>query len=558
MIQRVLFTFLFCASLMGKGIGQFSYSMRLHLVDVDTSTQRACYDLQLSNPGDVEWYLGSANIFVFYDYSAACLLPEESFLLLDEAVYGLNNIALNAQKNENTGLPLSYSATLGSLRLGLNANNFGLLMDTSATWHSVVRLCFELQFDDIFSVNTCFEANFIDEQIQMFLPVVDIVENYDRNPALVTNVLRAEAQNLMANGTRNSCFVQEENTPTLCSDGIDNDEDGLVDCDDTTGCSVRTPSFNVNNPGACDDRPSIIRVNGVTGDDVMYSIDDGLTFQTDSVFSGFPAGDYEVLIIRNGVLSCGQIYPIRLIEEECRENDNNLCQDGLDNDSDGLIDCADPDCQPIFSEVIIENPDNCPFLNNGQISLDFDPGRFSLSVDSGMNFIALVELTQLSEGDYNLALQNKITGCITFYKDNPVTLNAPVCPNESGGCNDGIDNDLDGLIDCDDSDCTLSSECTEEAPFYIPNVIQPYSAINALFGVYAPGDKPLMIEEMKVFDRWGGILHQREQVSSDDMTHFWDGRYNKLFVQPGVYMYLIVINQNGLSTSRQGTVTVLN
>ena len=31
--------------------------------------------------------------------------------------------------------------------------------------------------------------------------------------------------------------------------------------------------------------------------------------------------------------------------------------------------------------------------------------------------------------------------------------------NRPGDCSDGIDNDDDGLIDCDDSDCLNSVEC---------------------------------------------------------------------------------------------------
>lgn len=537
---------------------QSSYAIRLALNSIDTSTKKACYDLELKNAGKNEWYLGSSNLFLFYDYSSACLVPEESFLILDEGIYGLNDIALNAQKNANTGLPLSYAATLGSLRLGLTANRRGLLMDTSGTWHPIVRLCFDILFDDIYSEFTCFQANFINDQIQMFLPVVDIVETYDDNPNEVINVVRTEAQDIIPNATRNSCFINDENTSTLCSDGIDNDDDGLIDCDDTSGCSVMTPSFNINNPGGCDNRPSLIRVNGIAGEGIQYSIDDGLTFQSENEFFDLPAGDYEILVVRNGISTCGQMYAIRLTQEECVENNDMLCNDGTDNDADGLIDCDDDNCLPVFSDVVVISPDNCPMLNNGRIDLDFDPSRFSLSVDSGANFIALVELNELSAGRYNLALQNKLTGCISYYSGNPIILMNPSCPDESQDCSDGIDNDLDGLIDCLDPDCSNQDFCAEKIEYYIPNAISPESAINSSFGIYSPPGQAVTISSMTIFDRWGSVVHNVNNTSSADAAHFWKGTNNNTDIQPGVYIYLIVINQNGRLTTHKGSLTVVN
>jgi hypothetical protein len=78
-----------------------------------------------------------------------------------------------------------------------------------------------------------------------------------------------------------------------------------------------------------------------------------------------------------------------------------ICTDGLDNDGDGLIDCADPDCA-------------------------------TLSCGTG--------LATLKCSGTNCACNG-------------------VFPVPAEICNDGIDNDCDGMIDCFDSDCGGTAMC---------------------------------------------------------------------------------------------------
>jgi len=88
------------------------------------------------------------------------------------------------------------------------------------------------------------------------------------------------------------------------------------------------------------------------------------------------------------------------------------CEDRDDNDGDGLVDCADPDC----------TDDPFCLCGNGQP----DPGE---ACDDGNN----------ADGD----------GCSS---DCQVEIGPEVC-------NDGIDNDTDGLVDCADSDCANDPAC---------------------------------------------------------------------------------------------------
>ncbi|MBU1537758.1 SUMF1/EgtB/PvdO family nonheme iron enzyme [Myxococcota bacterium] len=94
------------------------------------------------------------------------------------------------------------------------------------------------------------------------------------------------------------------NTPeegaAACSDGLDNDDDGLTDCDDP-GCQGEA---------VCQGDPETLCDDGVDNDG------DGLTDCDDE--------------------DCAAACEL--------ENTNAACSDGLDNDGDGLTDCDDDDC----------------------------------------------------------------------------------------------------------------------------------------------------------------------------------------------------------------------
>jgi hypothetical protein len=95
-----------------------------------------------------------------------------------------------------------------------------------------------------------------------------------------------------------------------------------------------------------------------------------------------------------------------------------VCNDGLDNDCDGFVDCADSDCSANPSCGPVCMPEVC---NDG---LDNDCDGFVDCVD---------------------------TDCSA----DPAC--GPVCMPEV--CNDGIDNDCDGLSDCADPDCSANPAC---------------------------------------------------------------------------------------------------
>ncbi|MFK7949908.1 MAG: hypothetical protein AB8G11_20125 [Saprospiraceae bacterium] len=128
---------------------------------------------------------------------------------------------------------------------------------------------------------------------------------------------------------------------------------------------------------------------------------------------------------------------------------NEICNNGIDDDGDNLIDCDDPDCgQPTITNVAPTNPTtvSCPNLNNGSIVVTATGSNLEYSINGG-TFQVSNTFSNLTAGTYTITVQNSLTGCSTASSE---TLISPTC---SEICNNGIDDDGDNLIDCDDPDC---------------------------------------------------------------------------------------------------------
>ena len=112
--------------------------------------------------------------------------------------------------------------------------------------------------------------------------------------------------------------------------------------------------------------------------------------------------------------------------EEGKENTLVACQDGNDNDGDGLADCDDSDCQ-VFAICQKKKAENTEELCKD--GLDNDGNGLVDCKDDGCKSFAFCQEAEAGKEDTLVA------------------------------CQDGSDNDGDGLIDCADSDCAAFDHC---------------------------------------------------------------------------------------------------
>jgi len=249
-----------------------------------------------------------------------------------------------------------------------------------------------------------------------------------------------------------------ENNDQYCEDGLDNDHDGLVDCEDphciqfSVHCGEHVPLAPYTEPEGWPLKPP-------------YSL---------MTCHDFIDND------QDGQFDCGDS-GCQLIAENCcsRENDNVTCSDGIDNDESGRTDCEQRSCYNSGFVAVCEDDETGSFDctdghdndQNGLIDCD-DPQCASLStcepkaacptpVDCSV--AACVEAGLCSESDCADTLDNDgdtLADCED--PDCAEGCNNPLGPQGQEvtyeACRDGIDNDENGFTDCKDFSCQGSDD----------------------------------------------------------------------------------------------------
>lgn len=242
--------------------------------------------------------------------------------------------------------------------------------------------------------------------------------------------LDAEADKLEAT-------VTSESSIRLCSDGIDNDGNGLIDCEDP-GCLVRGTE-SMPGPGdiVC---PHIVNADGSISllENNEYTCSDG----KDNDGNGF---------VDCRDRGCHQTKACCISSEP--ENTLEACSDGIDNDCNGYIDCADHGCSRRGTPEAIAY---CQKINCPHYEAEDTLEKCTDGIDNDCNGHTDCEDFSCTRHE-NLEIREAVLEYCENLKDSKKAF-----PEDSEeACSDGIDNDLNGLIDCDDPKCHQFNYCKE-------------------------------------------------------------------------------------------------
>jgi hypothetical protein len=163
-------------------------------------------------------------------------------------------------------------------------------------------------------------------------------------------------------------------------------------------------SVTKNNVSDCGVTDGKITINATPGTgSILYSIDNGLQWQSSNSFTGLDAGSYTIKI-RNNNSSCEVVYT------------NNPV----------VITKPTP---PAFNTVTHTNVTNCG-LTDGSIMISANQGSSALeySINNGSTWQSSGTFTGLNGGNYLVAIRNNNGTCKIDYPSNPVVISKPSPP----------------------------------------------------------------------------------------------------------------------------------
>ncbi len=94
---------------------------------------------------------------------------------------------------------------------------------------------------------------------------------------------------------------------------------------------------------------------------------------------------------------------------------------------------------------------------------------------------------------------------------------------------------------------------------YAPNAFSPNGdGFNDNFTLFSDNGSGEVIEQLTIYDRWGGLVFQAREIGLNDEALGWNGRRQGRAVEPGVYTYFGIIRfGNGDRREVKGDVTLL-
>jgi gliding motility-associated-like protein len=113
---------------------------------------------------------------------------------------------------------------------------------------------------------------------------------------------------------------------------------------------------------------------------------------------------------------------------------------------------------------------------------------------------------------------------------------------------------VDGCVGID----SVTVHVIQDTEVYIPNVFTPNGdGINDRLVIMTKSNVT-RISRMQIFDRWGNAVFEKTNLLTNDPAIGWDGAWNDKPLNPGVFVYRILVDFiDGSQVLFQGDITIL-
>ena len=469
------------------------FDIRFAFKTVDCDSRQVCYDTQIRSADGQAWNLADQNFRIFYDASMASYISGSARSLLASPQYSDVLITADIQNVDASGFPgdLSFQSTLSFLNYSIvleALSTGGINLPANGDWVSTSELCFDVTQQLLDDGSECLglvwgRMGKTDGIATAFVEVTQWLESNSTSEA-IPNIY----DDLDAEDGNNSCISPfcmgpgNENTTLTCSDGEDNDLDGLIDCDDP-GCSSIPP---------CEEAPKEYQIaldlQNITCATGMACYNINLTSGAESFALG--SQRYQ-LFYNSGVgsfvsgtsllgsefqnLSLQASTPVENVNASGvgdlpYEDDlgfiNFTIQLGDDGLGSSVIISGAPTSVAELCFVMTEEA-----VVNGGICFESTWARIGVTDDYNLSMVEIEEW--LGPGS-SMEVDGSLFGDLSASSGDDACFNISCgnVNNESGEvqCQDGLDNDDDGLIDCNDPGCGPSVVCTSQCNAQAPTL----------------------------------------------------------------------------------------
>ena len=487
MMMKTIQTLMAIACLLSSSVifsqEERQFDVSFSIDTIDCSSRQICYNTLVRTGDGSSWNLAGQNYRIFYDASMASYIDGSAERILDPSQYSDILLTADFQNVDASAFPgdLPFKATLGFLNYSvdlMNLTNGGIDLPANADYVPTTKLCFDVTQEVIDNGSECLglvwaQMGKTDGIATAFVEISEWVQ-----PNVTTPAVGRIFDDLDADDGDPSCIsaicggADNENTDANCSDGIDNDEDGLVDCADpdcanTEPCAEPPKQFGIAlelRTIDCSTGMACYNVNISTANDESYL----LGSQRYQLFYNSAVGSFV-----SGTSSLGgEFRDLALQASTPIENVNATGIGDLPFEGDlGFINFTilldDPEVSTVFVDpgFPITTAELCFAISDEAITgtdVCFEATWARDGVTNPYNG-SMVEVDALINTTAQAAVPTDFGDLSPSSGDDACfDMTCPPLSAENGDidCNDNADNDNDGLIDCLDPDCEPFANCS--------------------------------------------------------------------------------------------------